>query len=187
MGTESHIRMPFSDFKKLQENIRDIQLIDASPLIQELRKIKSEAEISKIRHICQLVSKGFLGLHKITSLGDTEKEIFRKFRIDLLARGADEVPYLVGGSGPNGPKEVIGMPSNRTLKQGDMLMMDTGAVFDGYFSDFDRNFCFGSVEESVAEAYAIVYRATDAGLKAARPGITAVSYTHLTLPTIYSV
>lgn len=173
MGTESHIRMPFSDFKKLQENIRDIQLIDASPLIQELRKIKSEAEISKIRHICQLVSKGFLGLHKITSLGDTEKEIFRKFRIDLLARGADEVPYLVGGSGPNGPKEVIGMPSNRTLTQGDMLMMDTGAVFDGYFSDFDRNFCFGSVDESVAEAYAIVYRATDAGLKAARPGITA--------------
>ena len=42
-----------------------------------------------------------------------------------------------------------------------------------YFSDFDRNFCFGRVDESVAEAYAIVYRATDAGLKAARPGITA--------------
>ena len=173
MGTETHIRMPFSDFKKLQENIRGIQLVDASPLIQELRKIKSEAEISKIRYICQRVSEGFLELPKIANLGDEEKEIFRKFRIDLLARGADEVPYLVGGSGPNGPKEVIGMPSKRILTKGDMLMMDTGAVFDGYFSDFDRNFCFGSVDETVAVAYDVVYRATDAGLEAARPGITA--------------
>ena len=173
MGTETHIRMPFSDFKKLQENIRGIQLVDASPLIQELRKIKSEAEISKIRYICQRVSEGFLELPKIANLGDEEKEIFRKFRIDLLARGADEVPYLVGGSGPNGPKEVIGMPSKRILTKGDMLMMDTGAVFDGYFSDFDRNFCFGSVDEAVAAAYDVVYRATDAGLEAARPGITA--------------
>ena len=173
MGTESHIRMPFSDFKKLQENIRGIQLVDASPLIQELRKIKSEAEISKIRYICQRVSEGFLELPKIANLGDEEKEIFRKFRIDLLARGADEVPYLVGGSGPKGPTEVIGMPSDRNLTKGDMLMMDTGAVFDGYFSDFDRNFCFGSVDETVTAAYDVVYRATDAGLKAARPGITA--------------
>ena len=173
MGTESHVRMPFSDFKKLQENIRGIQLVDASPLIQELRKIKSEAEISKIRYICQRVSEGFLELPKIANLGDEEKEIFRKFRIDLLARGADEVPYLVGGSGPKGPTEVIGMPSDRNLTKGDMLMMDTGAVFDGYFSDFDRNFCFGSVDETVTAAYDVVYRATDAGLKAARPGITA--------------
>ena len=173
MGTETHIRMPFSDFKKLQENIRGIQLVDASPLIQELRKIKSEAEISKIRYICQRVSEGFLELPKIANLGDEEKEIFRKFRIDLLARGADDVPYLVGGSGPNGPKEVIGMPSKRILTKGDMLMMDTGAVFDGYFSDFDRNFCFGSVDEAVTAAYDVVYRATDAGLEAARPGITA--------------
>ena len=37
MGTETHIRMPFSDFKKLQENIRGIELVDASPLIQEIR------------------------------------------------------------------------------------------------------------------------------------------------------
>ena len=173
MGTETHIRMPFSDFKKLQENIRGIELVDASPLIQELRKIKSEAEISKIRYICQRVSEGFLELPKIANLGDEEKEIFRKFRIDLLARGADEVPYLVGGSGPNGPKEVIGMPSKRILTKGDMLMMDTGAVFDGYFSDFDRNFSFGSVDETVNAAYDVVYRATDAGLEAARPGITA--------------
>ena len=173
MGTESHIRMPFSDFKKLQENIRGIQLVDASPLIQELRKIKSEAEISKIRYICQRVSEGFLELPKTANLGDEEKEIFRKFRIDLLARGADEVPYLVGGSGPKGPTEVIGMPSDRNLTKGDMLMMDTGAVFDGYFSDFDRNFCFGSVDETVTAAYDVVYRATDAGLEAARPGITA--------------
>ena len=55
-----------------------------------------------------------------------------KFRIDILTNGAD-VPYLVGGSGANGPEEATGMPSARVLCEGDVLMMDTGAVFDGYY------------------------------------------------------
>ena len=52
-------------------------------------------------------------------------------------------------------------------------MLDTGTVFDGYFSDFDRNFAFGNADEVTRLAYDLVYRATDAGLAAARPGVTA--------------
>ena len=173
MGPESYVRMPLSDFEKLRNSNNNIEFIDATPLVRELRMVKSEAEISKIRFICQRVSEGFSDLSKIAKVGDEEREVFRRFRIDLLARGADEVPYLVGGSGPGGPVEVIGMPSNRTLDVGDMLMMDTGAVFDGYFSDFDRNFCFGFADDIVKKAYATVFKATEAGLQAARPGATA--------------
>jgi Xaa-Pro aminopeptidase len=51
MGTETHIRMPFSDFNKLRENIVNIDIVDATNLIQELRAIKSHPENSKIRYI----------------------------------------------------------------------------------------------------------------------------------------
>ncbi|MBH67853.1 MAG: peptidase M24 [Rhodospirillaceae bacterium] len=173
MGPETIIRMPFSDIERLMHEVNGIEMVDSSPLIRKLRMVKSEAEIEKIRFICGCVSKSFNDMHKIAKLGDREREIFRKFRMDILSRGADEVPYLVGGSGPAGPTDIIGMPSDRTLENGDVLMMDTGSVFDGYYSDFDRNFAFGEVDDVVHHAYSTVYNATEVGIKAARPGITA--------------
>ena len=173
MGHESQLRMPLSDFHALGAALPGVEFIDASPIVRALRMVKSEAEIDKTRHVCQLVSDGFEEFGGIASAGDMEREIFRAVRIDFLSRGADDVPYLVGGSGPGGPVEVIGPPTDRIIVPGDVLMMDTGTVFDGYFSDFDRNFAFGFAEDATRRAYDVVYKATEAGLAAARPGATA--------------
>ncbi len=173
MGHESLLRMPLADFNALGQRLPAVDFVDASPIVRALRMVKSEAEIDKIRHVCGLVSDGFEGLGAIARTGDVEREIFRAFRIDLLSRGADDVPYLVGGSGPGGPVEVIGPPMDRIVAPGDVLMMDTGTVFDGYHSDFDRNCAFGHAEDAARRAYDVVYRATEAGLAAARPGATA--------------
>ena len=173
MGAETHVRMPFLDFSKLTQLVSGLEFVDGSPIVSKLRMIKSESEISKTRFICHCVSQSFQNIKKIAKQGDTEREIFRKFKIDILSSGADEVPYLVGGSGANGPEEVIGMPSDRVMGEGDVLMMDTGAVFDGYYSDFDRNFGFGSVSEAAQSAYRKVYDATEVGLRLVRPGMTA--------------
>ena len=173
MGHESHLRMPLSDFQALRAALPGIEFADATPITRPLRMVKSDAEIEKTRYVCQLVSDGFERFGDIAKTGDVEREIFRAVRIDFLSRGADEVPYLVGGSGPGGPVEVIGPPTDRTVAPGDVLMMDTGTVFDGYFSDFDRNFAFGFADDSARRAYDVVYQATEAGLAAARPGATA--------------
>jgi Xaa-Pro dipeptidase len=173
MGHESHLRMPLSDFNALRDELPGVEFVDATPIVRALRMIKSEAEIDKTRYVCQLVSDGFEALGTIAATGDVEREIFRAVRIDFLSRGADDVPYLVGGSGPGGPAEIIGPPSGRIVTPGDVLMMDTGTVFDGYYSDFDRNFAFGHADDPARRAYEVVYQATEAGLAAARPGATA--------------
>ncbi|MDE0810330.1 MAG: Xaa-Pro peptidase family protein [Alphaproteobacteria bacterium] len=173
MGHESLLRMPLTDFHALRVKLSGTEFVDASPIVQGLRMIKSEVEIEKTRYICQLVSDGFESLETLAKIGDVEREIFRAVRIDFLTRGADEVPYLVGGSGPGGPIEVIGPPSGRILAPGDVLMLDTGTVFDGYYSDFDRNFAFGFASDATRRAYDVVFRATEAGLASARPGATA--------------
>jgi Xaa-Pro dipeptidase len=54
-----------------------------------------------------------------------------------------------------------------------VLILDTGCVYDGYFSDFDRNFAIGAADDAARRAYDTVYRATEAGLAAARPGATS--------------
>ena len=93
-------------------------------------------------------------------------------RIDLLQRGADSIPYLISGSGPGGYDSIIMGPTDRIQKPGDILIIDTGSTFDGYFCDFDRNFAFGRPDDLSRRAYDIVYAATEAGLAAAKPGAT---------------
>ena len=78
----------------------------------------------------------------------------------------------MGGAGPGGYGDIISPPSERPLAEGDVLILDTGSVYDGYFCDFDRNFAFARADDEVRRAYDVAYRATEAGLKAARPGAT---------------
>jgi Xaa-Pro aminopeptidase len=57
-------------------------------------------------------------------------------------------------------------------------MMDTGATFDGYYCDFDRNLAIGAAGDGPRRAYETLWRATEAGLAAARPGATCAQLLH---------
>lgn len=170
MGHETHIRMPALDFDRLRMLVGKGRFVDATDIVRAQRMLKSEAEIKKIAYICGIASDAFENFPNLISTGDTEQTAFTRMRIDLLQRGADEVPYLVGSSGPGGFDDIIKLASNRVLEDGDLMLLDTGAVFDGYYCDFDRNFAFGRLDGEVKRAYDVVYAATEAGLSVARPG-----------------
>lgn len=172
MGHETHIRMPAADFEDLRTRLGNVQIADGTEVIRSLRMVKSDAEIAKIARICSIASSAFEHLPNHIKAGDTERQAFAKFKIDLLHKGADDVPYLVGSSGPNGFSDVINRPSDRVIENGDLLLLDTGSLYDGYSCDFDRNFAFGHASDAAKTAYDLAFRATEAGLETARPGIT---------------
>ena len=64
------------------------------------------------------------------------------------------------------------------MARGDVLMLDTGLVRDGYFCDFDRNFSVGTPDPAIAEAHRRLIEATHAGFAAARPGAQARDLFH---------
>ena len=171
MGHETHVRMPLADLDQLRVRIAPAGFVDATDIVRGLRMVKSDREVAKVAHICDVVSGAFEGIGNLLSVGMTEREAFRAFRIDLLERGADDVPYLVGATGP-GFDDIIKQPSDRVIEAGDLLMFDTGSVFDGYSSDFDRYVAFGRADEDAKRAYRTVWEATEAGLATAKPGAT---------------
>ncbi len=171
MGNETHLRMPLIDFQQLNEKLSPHIFVDATEIIKTLRCIKSEEEIAKITKICEIVSDGFASLSNLLNVGMTEREAFQLFRLKLLELGADEVPYLVGATGP-GFSDIIKQPSDRVIQPGDLVMFDTGSTYDGYFSDFDRNMAFQFADDKAKSAYKIVWEATEAALKVAVPGNT---------------
>jgi len=170
MGPETHVRMPLADVDRLRAMLGDF--VDVTDVVRSLRMVKSEREIAKHQIICGIVSDAFDRLPEILSTGMTERAAFQAFRAEILAQGADDVPYLVGATGPGGIDDIIRQPSDRLIADGDLLIFDTGSTFDGYFSDFDRNFAFGHADQGAKDAYRAVWDATEAGLDACRPGAT---------------
>ncbi len=172
LGHETHLRMPAGDYARLAERLGNLEIADATEVVRQLRNIKSAAELAKIRYACQVTSLAYEALPSRARIGESEREVCRKLRIDLLQRGADASPYLIAASGPGGYDNIIMGPTDRVLGPGDVLIIDTGTTYDGYFCDFDRNFAFGPPSDAARHAHAVVYRATEAGIAAARPGAT---------------
>jgi Xaa-Pro dipeptidase len=172
LGIESCLRMPFNNFMALSARLNSQKFVDIAADIHRLRSVKSEAEIEKIRKACDITHQGFVNIPNHARVGQTERDICKKMRIDMLEAGADMIKYLISGSGPDGYDSIIMGPTDRRLNRGDVLIIDVGAVYDGYFSDFDRNFAFGRPSDATLKAYKAVYQATAAGFEAARPGAT---------------
>ncbi len=173
MGRESSLRMPLADFEALRARLPGAMFTDATPLIRTLRMVKSDAEIALIREICGVVSNAFARAPELFREGQPLDVAFRAFKIALLQGGAEDVPYLVGGAGQGGYGDVISPPIDAPLQAGDVLMLDTGASLKGYFADFDRNFAIGHASDAAKCAHETLWRATEAGLAAARPGARA--------------
>lgn len=169
-GHETHLRMPLGDFERLCAALPNLTFGDATDIVRALRMVKTPAEQEKLRHICAIGSDTFSALPEFVKEGMPLEDVFRAFRIEALSLGADDVPYLVGAAGQGGYLDVISPPSRAPLQKGDILMLDTGATWDGYFCDFDRNFAIGQADDDAKRAYDVLYAATEAGLAAARVG-----------------
>jgi Xaa-Pro aminopeptidase len=172
-GRETHVRMPLMDLERLQRQVgMQDGFCDATGLIRQQRMLKSAAEIAKIRHVAQVVSSVFERVYEFVEIGMSDTEIFRAFKIECLQAGVDDVAYLVGAAGQGGYDDIISPPAGRAVADQDVLILDTGCVFDGYYCDFDRNFGFGAVSKAARRAHCVVWEATEAGLAVARPGQT---------------
>jgi Xaa-Pro aminopeptidase len=178
MGRESSLRMPLNDFQRLQDSLTTSEFGDATALVQQLRMVKSEAEIAKHAAACTIASRAFAAASGLFFEGQALNEAFRSFKIELLKQGAEDVPYLVGGAGPGGYDDVISPPDSQPLVRGDVLMLDTGATLQGYYCDFDRNFAIGDANDTAKKTYRTLYEATEAGLAAARPGARCADVYH---------
>lgn len=172
-GHESHVRMPLADFERLKSVFSDITIVGDGGVVRALRLIKSQAEIEKISQACAIAGRAFSRLSEIARVGVPIDAVFRQFQMLCLEEGADWVPYLAGGAGAEGYRDVISPASSRPLDDGDVLMLDTGLVCDGYFCDFDRNFAIGRPSDAAMDAGAKLNEATAAGFEAARPGVRA--------------
>jgi Xaa-Pro aminopeptidase len=141
LGREMSLRMPVTEFRALEARLAGrVEIIDGAPTLWRIRIVKTEGEIDRIRHACRIASAAYARVPELVFEGDTEIEACRKLKMEMQRLGADAVPFLPGISGPGGVAQIVVGPSEKRLARGGVMFFDTGAVFDGYFCDFDRNY-----------------------------------------------
>ena len=173
MGLETHLRMPLADYDRVAAGIAPRRFTDGTHTVQRVREIKSETEVDAIRTTCAIAGRAFERVPEIAGAGRPLDRVFRDFQSVLLDEGADWVSYVSGAAALGGYADVISPALPDPIQAGDVLMLDTGAVRNGYFCYFDRNFAVGPVSDAVRRTHAALWRATEDTLAALRPGMLA--------------
>ena len=161
MNAESHVRVPLLHLLEIAEN--GVEWVDGSSIVHNVRLVKSPHEVHCVRTACQIASS-VLHTLPIPSLL-TEREFARSVGVALLRDGADSVPFVVVSSGVNGCVSIVSGPTDRRVERGNVLCIDVGCTYAGYWCDFNRNYAIGEASESAKKAHRILWDATECALK----------------------
>ena len=162
------------EFRFLTTAAPEADFISAEASLAALRMYKDAGEIAAMRKAAEIAQQALQATLPRVRVGVSEREIASELTLQLLRAGSDsEVPFapIVSG-GPNSANPHA-TPSERPLKRGDLLVIDWGASFQGYFSDITRTFAIGEIEPECERIGRLVLEANTAGRLAAGPGITA--------------
>ena len=168
MGRETHTALPLAQVLEVMKHTGE--WVDASELVRSIRGVKSPTEIGFIQQACAVASEA---LHTVVlPPHPTERSVARAVRIACLQGGADTVPFVVVVSGPDGYGSIVAEPTDRPLQRGDVVAIDVGCTYNGYWCDFNRNYAVGEATTESLRLNALLWDATEVGLAAVRPGLT---------------
>jgi Xaa-Pro aminopeptidase len=156
------------------EVLRDagVDLVPGGGQIERLRAVKTEDELELIRRATEITNEAYTRLAEERFVGRTERDLaftFARF-IHELGGHAEAFPTTVA-SGLNGATPHAGT-SDRVIEKGETVVVDAGAVLDGYASDCTRTFATGPLPDELARAYDVVLEAQLEGLDAVAPGVS---------------
>lgn len=135
------------------------EIKNCSEELMQLRMIKSEEELACVKKACEIIQKAYHNAIKLAKTGVTEKEIADKIRSEIIRLGGEGESFeTIVAFGAN-----AAIPHHETgetkLTENTAILVDTGALFNGYCSDLTRMAFFGTPDEEFKNAYDAVLTA----------------------------
>ena len=147
-------------------------LVPTSGLVEQLRRTKDDGELARMEAAAAVADAALAELRPWLLTGPTEAEFALELDATMRRLGATKPSFeTIVASGPNGARPHA-RPSGRRVTDGDLVVLDFGAVVDGYCSDMTRTVAVGEVTEQQRNIYAIVLDAQLKGMSACRAGLT---------------
>ena len=159
------------DFQRLLEQGARWQWRPTTDVVETLRVSKDVGEVSKIQRAVGIAEQALSATFPHIRAGLTETEIAGILEHNLRDAGSEAFPFpsiVAGGIRSALPHA---RASDRPLGRGDFVLLDFGAVFQGYCSDITRTFVIGKATDTQREVYGIVREANRRASAALRVGI----------------
>ncbi len=159
----------------LRAQFKDIEVIDTDVLsnaVNALRMVKDESELECIRKAQEIAETAFERILSFIHVGVTEREIALELNRLMFEYGAEDLSFetiALAGANTSMPH---GVPSDKKVENGEFVLMDFGAVYNGYHSDMTRTVCVGQPSDEMKKVYNIVLEAQTAAINAAHAGMT---------------
>jgi len=171
IGFES-MEMAVSSFDHLQKSLKHCTWIKTSMIVEKIAAVKDNLEIESLKTAIEITDTVFTKIIPELKEGAIEKEISAKISYLFKMNGAEGDSYeSIIGSGWLGALPHA-RPTDKEFEKGDFVVMDFGALYNGYHADMTRTVVIGEASDRHKEIYNIVLESQLEGIKTAKAGIT---------------
>jgi len=154
--------------EQLREFLPRATLVDAEPILTELRMFKSDEEIRRLRKAGEITSQVMETVYREGYEGMSEWDLEKTLGIEFAKRGSRHI-WTDVAFGPKGA-DFVG-PTNTKLERGHIFRLDIGGWCDGYLADMSRACAWGGDPGKLArQAHKAIFRMNKALRDAVRPG-----------------
>ena len=158
----------------------DIALEPTESLVGLQRRVKDAAEIERMASAAAAADAALAEVEPIlfATVDEpvTEADIRNELEYRMRLHGADDRSYdTIVASGPDHAARPHHEVSRRTIVEGDTVVIDVGALVDGYHSDMTRSYVIGEPTDAQRNVYSLVEAAHRAGIDALAAGVSARS------------
>jgi Xaa-Pro aminopeptidase len=163
----------YKDWQTITQNLNPgSTFVESGDLVSDIRAIKTADEIELLTRSIEITDQAIERVVPTIQVGDTERQIALRLDVAMRDFGASgsSFPTIVA-SGPNSalPHHE---PSDRQIQEGEPIVIDMGALYEGYCADLTRTVWVGEPNETLRQIYPIVMRAIEATEAELRPGMS---------------
>jgi len=162
-------------YAKLERALDEVSIACLLPRLHDdvafLRLVKDEEELGLLREAQRITDAAFDHICTYIRPGLTELQIRAEMEGFMLSHGAHALSFdSIVGSGPNGANPHA-RPGERVVQEGDLIVLDYGALYGDYHADMTRTVCVGTPTDEQRKVYDVVRLAHESCAKAAKPGM----------------
>lgn len=143
-------------------------------LVERLRMVKSEWEVAQIKAAAAIADEALAQTLPYFKAGVSERDLALELEFRMQKLGSEGMSFATILMFAERTALPHGSPSEQTLKEGDFITLDFGAVINGYRSDMTRSYVLGKASNKQAQIYNTVKIAQQAAIEVLKPGVACI-------------
>jgi Xaa-Pro aminopeptidase len=165
--------LAFAQLEEIERSLPGVTLCDGDAVMQSARRVKDPDELAAMQETSAIAEALTDVAMRAVRPGVKEYEVVAAAMSELYRLGGEmahlATPFVASGERMSPPQRFA---SDKVIREGDLVFIDIGAMWNGYFSDMGRVVVCGTPSRRQQEIYTAVYHALEAGRDALRPGNT---------------